>query len=72
MGPSKGRRRNAGRRADEIIPSHRGSPLDRATEAGGQHSRGHLDCLVKVVGVEKILAALAATRDGLGNPPPTP
>ncbi len=28
--------------------------------------------LVQDVAIEKILAALAATRDGLGNPPATP
>jgi hypothetical protein len=31
-----------------------------------------IDALAQDVAIEKILAALAATRDGLGNPPATP
>lgn len=58
--------------AGEASASPVRSSFDRATEAGGRHSRGHFDCLVKVVRLEKILAALAATRDGLGNRPATP
>ncbi|HUJ67047.1 MAG TPA: hypothetical protein VLX59_16000 [Acidimicrobiales bacterium] len=50
----------------------RATSLDRATEAGGRHSRGHLDFLVKVVRLEEILAALASGPERLGNPPATP
>jgi hypothetical protein len=48
------------------------STEDRATEAGGRHSRGHLDCFVKVVRLELFRSRLALPEAEEVNRPTRP